>query len=133
VRLPPRSTYQAHNDGDDGSARIRPASSIARSAMTARLSSRAEVATENPGRYAKQLVAHLGRRVEFTTDGDTSTAPIGTGTGTVVAGNDMLTLHAQAPDEAGLLQIQDVLGRHLERFGQRNELIDTWSAIDADS
>ncbi len=44
-------------------------------AMTLR--SRADAATDNPGRYAKQLVAHLGRRVAFTTTGPTSTATIG--------------------------------------------------------
>ena len=42
--------------------------------MTALLTARADVLTEAPARYAKQLVAHLGHRVEFTTDGGTSTA-----------------------------------------------------------
>jgi hypothetical protein len=90
------------------------------------LASRADVVTDAPGRYAKQLVSHLGRRVEWATDGDTSTAAFGTGTGRVVVGDGVLTLLAEAPDAEGLARVQDVLGRHLERFGQRDELAVRW-------
>ncbi|MDQ1671583.1 MAG: hypothetical protein QOC98_145, partial [Frankiaceae bacterium] len=38
----------------------------------------------------------------------------------------VLVLLAEAPDEAGLAQVQDVLGPHLERFGQRQELVVEW-------
>ena len=40
-------------------------------------SSRADVATTAPARYAKQLLSHLGRKVEFVTEGNTHTATIG--------------------------------------------------------
>jgi hypothetical protein len=90
-------------------------------------SSRADVPTDAPERYAKQLVSHLGRRVEWTTDGGTSTARFGTGTGRVVVGDGVLVLLAEAPDAEGLARVQDVLGRHLERFGQRNELVVSWA------
>ena len=93
------------------------------------LSARADVPTDAPERYAKQLVSHLGRRVEWTTVGDTSTAQFGDGTGRVVVGDGVLTLLAEAPDEEGLARVQDVLGRHLERFGQRNELVVSWSSV----
>lgn len=93
------------------------------------LSARADVPTDAPERYAKQLVSHLGRRVEWTTEGDTSTAQFGDGTGRVVVGDGVLTLLAEAPDEEGLARVQDVLGRHLERFGQRNELVVSWSSV----
>ncbi len=92
------------------------------------LRARADVSTEVPERYAKQLVAHLGRRVEWQTDGPVSTASIGGGTGIVEVGTGVLTLRAQAPDPESLERVQDVLGRHLERFGQRNELVVTWGA-----
>jgi hypothetical protein len=91
------------------------------------LAARADVVTETPDRYAKQLVAHLGRRVEFTTEGATSSARFGDGTGRVVVGEGVLTLLAEAPDAENLARVQDVLGRHLERFGQRNELVVTWT------
>jgi 3-hydroxyisobutyrate dehydrogenase-like beta-hydroxyacid dehydrogenase len=88
----------------------------------------AEVATDAPERYAKQLVSHLGRRLTWATDGPTSRAVIGTGTGTVVVGTGVLMLRAEAPDAETLGRIQHVLGSHLERFGQRNELTVTWGA-----
>lgn len=96
--------------------------------MTDPLRSTAEVVTEVPERYAKQLVSHLGRRLTFTTEGGTSTAAIAGGVGTVVVGDGVLTLIAEAPDAETLATVQDVLGRHLERFGQRNELQVTWTS-----
>ncbi len=88
----------------------------------------ARVATDAPERYAKQLVSHLGRRLTWQTDGATSRAVIGDGVGTVVVGDGVLTLRAEAPDAETLTRIQHVLGSHLERFGQRNELTVTWGA-----
>jgi hypothetical protein len=95
--------------------------------VTEPLSARADVPTDAPERYAKQLVSHLGRRVEWTTEGPTSTAAIAGGTGVVEVDDGVLTLRAQAPDSESLERVQDVLGSHLERFGQRNELVVTWS------
>ncbi|MCW2740926.1 MAG: hypothetical protein JWR45_1348 [Blastococcus sp.] len=92
------------------------------------LTTRADVRTDVPERYAKQLVSHLGRRVEFRVEGSRSTAPIAGGTGIVEVGDGVLTLFAAAPDADTLDRVQDVLGRHLERFGQRNELVVEWTA-----
>ena len=91
------------------------------------LTARADVPTDAPERYAKQLVSHLGRRVEWTSDGRVSTATIAGGTGIVEVGDGVLTLRAQSGDPESLERVQDVLGRHLERFGQRNELVVTWA------
>jgi hypothetical protein len=91
------------------------------------LTTRADVATDQPERYAKQLVAHLGRKTAFATDGTTSTARFGAGTGQVVVGDGVLVLLAEAPDAEALARVEDVLGRHLERFGARNELVVRWS------
>jgi hypothetical protein len=93
--------------------------------MTA-FTARADVPTPTPDRYAKQLLSHLGRRVSWSTDGAVSTAAIAGGTGTVVTGDGVLTLQAEAPDAEALAQVQHVLGSHLERFGARNELTVTW-------
>ena len=91
------------------------------------VTSRADVVTAAPDRYAKQLVAHFGRKIAFTTDGTTSSATIGGATGQVVVGDGVLTLLASAPDVASLAVVQDVLGRHLERFGARSELVVSWT------
>jgi uncharacterized protein len=95
--------------------------------MTEPLTARADVATDAPARYAKQLVAHLGRRIEFTTDGSASTAELAGGTGSIIVGDGMITLLAEAPDAESLARVQHVLGSHLERFGQRNELTVAWA------
>ena len=94
--------------------------------MTA-LTSRADVATDAPARYAKQLVAHLGRKISFATDGAVSTATIGDATGQIVVGDGVLTLTAAGDDPAAVAVVEDVLGRHLERFGARNELAVHWT------
>jgi hypothetical protein len=96
-------------------------------ATTGAIISRAEVVTESPNRYAKQLVAHLGRKLEFLTQDGTSTATIGDATGQIVVGNSSLTLIAAGPDEQSVARVEHVLGSHLERFGQRNELTVVWS------
>lgn len=88
--------------------------------------SRADVATDAPDRYAKQLVAHLGRRITFTTDGATSTATVDGTTASVTVGDQLLTLAAAGPDLDGVARVEHVLGSHLERFGQRRELSVTW-------
>jgi hypothetical protein len=95
--------------------------------MTSPITSRADVHTDAPARYAKQLVAHLGRKVDFAVDGTTSTAHFGTTTGQVVVGDGVLTLLASGSDPDGVTRVEHVLGSHLERFGQRNELTVRWN------
>jgi len=93
--------------------------------MTA-FSARGEVPTATPDRYAKQLLSHLGRRVHWTTAGDTSTAQIAGGTGRVIVGDGVLALIAEASDAETLIRVRHILGGHLERFAQRQELQVTW-------
>jgi uncharacterized protein len=98
----------------------------------ATITSRADVQTDAPARYAKQLVAHLGRKVEFDVDGATSTASFGGTTGQVVVGDGVLTLLATGTDPDGVARVEHVLGSHLERFGQRNELTVRWTRTTED-
>jgi hypothetical protein len=91
------------------------------------ITSRADVPTDAPDRYAKQLVSHLGRKIEFTSDGHVSTAAIGGATAEVVVGDGVLTLLASGDDEQDVAQAEHVLGSHLERFGQRNQLAVAWT------
>ena len=94
------------------------------------LTSRADVVTDAPARYAKQLVSHLGRKVEFvhqaSSDGDTWTAHVAGAVARITVGDGFLVLHAEAPDVEALSRVEHALGSHLERFGQRNELAVTW-------
>ena len=92
----------------------------------AALTSRADVPTDVPGRYAKQLVSHLGRKVEFVEDGGTWTAHVGGSIARITVGDGVLVLRAEAPDVEALQRLEHALGNHLERFGQRKELTVTW-------
>jgi uncharacterized protein len=88
---------------------------------------RADVATDAPARYAKQLISHLGRRIPFTEDGDGAwTTVVGEARGRIVLGDGVLTLDAEAPDEKTLARVEHALGSHLERFGSRAALTVTW-------
>ncbi len=95
------------------------------------LTSRADVVTDAPGRYAKQLLSHLGRKVEFVQDGDTWTAHLAGSVARITVGDDVLVLQAEAPDVEGLSRLEGALGNHLERFGQRSELTVTWQRTTA--
>ena len=91
------------------------------------LSSTARVATATPERYAKQLVAHLGRRSAAVEREDGShQLALGDGKGVVAVGDDAVVLEATAFDEAALAVVEDVLARHLVRFGARQELQVHW-------
>jgi len=89
--------------------------------------SRAEVRTDTPERFAKQLASHLGHRVtvEATPDGDLFRFT--EGQGLVRVGEGVIVLEAQAPGEKALQVVQNVLGGHLARFGERAGLAVTWS------
>ena len=91
------------------------------------LSSHAEVRTDAPARYAKQLISHLGRKASFTEDADGAWAfAVGDARGRIVIGEGVLTLGAEAPDVETLTRIEHALGSHLERFGARAGLTVAW-------
>jgi uncharacterized protein len=92
--------------------------------------STAVVPTEAAVRYAKQLLAHLGRKnpiepVDGAPDG--GRLVFAYGSGTVRPEDGRLVLVAVAADDESLARVQDVLGRHLERFGARRELTVRWT------
>ena len=93
--------------------------------------STALVATDRPGRYAKQLVSHLSRRVAGTWSDETGRGELdfGTGRGELVALDTGLSLTVEGPAE-DIARLEDVVGRHLVRFGTRDELVVTWRRAD---
>jgi hypothetical protein len=90
--------------------------------------STATVATERPGRYAKQLTSHLARRLETSWDGDTGTGwvVLGEGRAELTAAGAALQMNIESPDAEQLARFEDVIGRHLVRFGTKDELIVQW-------
>ena len=108
-------------------------------ATTPPLSSAAVVRTDRGGRYAKQLAAHLGRRLETSWDEsrDEGVVAFPDGRCDLRADNEGLRLTAHtdpslAPSDATELlgRIEDVVGRHLVRFGARDELVVQWRRSD---
>jgi hypothetical protein len=93
------------------------------------VTSRARVETDAAARYAKQLLSHLGRKAGVEpVDGepDGGLLRLSAGTGVVRPRADHLVLEATAVDAEALALVEDVLGRHLERFGARRALVVTW-------
>ena len=97
--------------------------------MTSR--SEALVVTDRPARYGKQLVAHLGRR----NSGDWSDRDqrgwieFADGRAELSCASDGLHLSIQG-NPTDLARLEDVVGRHLVRFGTRDELHVRWSRSD---
>jgi hypothetical protein len=93
------------------------------------LTSQAKVATDAAPRYAKQLLSHLGHRAQVEAlegEPDGGKLVFAYGTGTVRPAGDHILLVAEAADEESLRHVEDVLARHLERFGARRELVVEW-------
>ncbi|MFF4651402.1 DUF2218 domain-containing protein [Streptomyces sp. NPDC001380] len=89
--------------------------------------SEARVTTDRPHRYAKQLASHLGRRIEASWDEEAGRGELAfaTGTGTLTAEPGALLLAVEG-DAASLPVLEDVVGRHLVRFGAKDELVVEW-------
>jgi hypothetical protein len=94
----------------------------------------AVVSTDASERYGKQLLSHLGHKVRMEPLPDRP-APAGRllfayGVGTVLPMPGRLVLRATAANLESLARVQDVLQRHLEKFGARRELAVTWGPVD---
>ncbi|HEX5144262.1 MAG TPA: DUF2218 domain-containing protein [Mycobacterium sp.] len=97
------------------------------------ITSTAAVATSRAPRYGKQLVSHLGRRSVGVWNEDTAT-------GTLDMNDNAAHVDLSCTPEALLIEItatdgdaatyEDVVGRHLVRFGERDELKVTWQRSD---
>ena len=88
----------------------------------------AEVRTDRPSPYLKQLCKHFRHKhdVEFTDAEGIMRFPFGSCR--LQATDGVLTLIAQAGDEERLAYTQRVVGSHLERFGRRDALTVSWTA-----
>jgi hypothetical protein len=96
----------------------------------------AVVPTDASARYGKQLLSHLGHTVRVEPMPD-QPAPAGRlvfayGVGTVLPKPGELVLRATAADPESLAHVQDVLQRHLEKFGARKELVVTWGPTETE-
>ncbi len=95
--------------------------------------SRASVATSRAARYGKQLVSHLGRRSVGAWDEATASGTLDMNDNAVHvafrSAPEALEIEISA-DGADLATYEDVVGRHLVRFGERDELAVQWTRAD---
>jgi hypothetical protein len=94
-------------------------------------SSTATVGTDRAARFGKQLVSHLGRRArgEWDEQAGTGWIDFGETRAELVAGPDALDIRLSATPDA-VTRMEDVVGRHLVRFGNRDELTVQWVRAD---
>jgi hypothetical protein len=91
--------------------------------------STAQVATEKPMPYMKQLCKHFGHKNEVSFDDIRGEIHLSSGVCRLDASApSQLELSATAGDTESLEQLTRVIGGHLERFGSRDELAVSWSA-----
>nr|WP_255358534.1 DUF2218 domain-containing protein [Mycobacterium sp. URHB0044] len=88
------------------------------------------MATERAPRYGKQLVSHLGRKAVGTWDETTESGTLVMGDGaahvSLTSSPSALLLEVRSQDNT-IAAFEDVVGRHLERFGERDELKVVWA------
>ena len=94
--------------------------------MTFTLHSHAAVATTRPERWGKQLASHLSHKVTVVSTARGDELSIGAGLGVIRAESGVLVLEAHADDAEALALVEDVLGRHLTRFGEKDALVVDW-------
>jgi hypothetical protein len=93
--------------------------------------STAHVGTDRAARYGKQLASHLGRRATAEWDEQGASGWIDFGETRAELTADAEALHIRltaAPDAVD--RMEDVVGRHLVRFGAREELTVQWIRAD---
>lgn len=91
----------------------------------------AAVATDRPARYGKQLVSHLTRRAtgQWSEEERAGWIDFGDGRVTLTSADGSLDLRLTSP-VALVGRREDVVGRHLVRFGARDELVVAWDRDD---
>ena len=92
----------------------------------AEITSRAEVPTEKPVAYMRQLCKHFGHKVDASFGEDSGYIQFEFGRCELHASNGTLTLDVSAPDEPSHERMERVIGSHLERFGRRDGLSVAW-------
>ena len=91
------------------------------------ITSRAEVTTDKPVAYMRQLCKHFGHKVDASFGDDTGYIQFDFGRCDLHANNGTLTLDVSAADAESHERMERVIGSHLERFGRRDELSVDWT------
>jgi len=92
----------------------------------AETTSRAEVATDKPAAYMRQLCKHFGHKVDAWFGEDSGYIQFDFGRCELRAADRALSLQVSAADQESHERMEHVIGSHLERFGRRDELSVAW-------
>jgi hypothetical protein len=90
------------------------------------------VPTDRASRYGKQLASHLGRKATSKWDEEAGSGSVvfgDRGRAELMAEESGLRMRVVASTET-VEQLEGVLGRHLVRFGVRDELVVSWTRSD---
>lgn len=102
--------------------------------MSDTIVSTAGVATECGARYGKQLVSNLGRKPVGVWDEASGSGTLDMGNSaahvTLKSTTDALVIAVETAD-TDIASYEDVVGRHLERFGERDGLRVHWVRSEA--
>lgn len=90
------------------------------------ITSHAEVATDKPVAYMRQLCKHFGHKVDASFGEDSGYIQFEFGRCELHAVDSTLSLEVRATDPESHERLERVVGSHLERFGRRDELSVTW-------
>ena len=92
------------------------------------MSKHGTMATDRPERYAKQLASHWSEKATVTEDSGTMTLVMGNGNTVILRPADgTLEIEAAVTSDGDLDRWAQVVADHLQRFGQRDELIVAWA------
>lgn len=94
--------------------------------------STATVVADRPGRYAKQLASHFGRKITTSWNEELGEGHLEfpSGRATLAAGDGVLLLALVSEDADARDRLEGVVGRHLVRFGVKDELVCQWVRTD---
>ena len=90
------------------------------------ITSRAEVPTDKPVPYMRQLCKHFGHKSDAQFGDDSGYIQFEFGRCELHAADGVLALAVSAGDQESHERMERVIGSHLERFGRRDGLSVAW-------
>lgn len=91
----------------------------------------ARIETDRASNYLQQLCKHFAHKRPVTFTPEQGEIRFSIGTCRLEAKDSVLTLKAEAADDASLAQLREVVDRHLLRFAFRDPPAIAWQAADA--
>ncbi len=90
----------------------------------------ARIETDRASNYLQQLCKHFAHRRPVAFTPELGEIRFAIGTCRLEAKDSVLTLMAEAADDASLAQLRDVVDRHLVRFAFRDRPVIAWQAAE---